>query len=578
MLTAPHYTQLVDDTDAADPLGTGALIEAFYRSVFPGINNVVEFVRIYSAICWMIRRIEDTARSTPNPDIPALSKAGLEKIQLLLTWYNRMKDVRGLAGRNRRFPADNSRVTLSFEKIPSERVAKLLEADPTAEVADPGAHYLTPVQYRPSLEGGLAFIRGSRAERGTYILTDAGEKLADAYDTAIAGSKWYDWLANLNKVTTCRDEVAEMGDLLDVRTPSQQERQVFARAYYPEVSEDITGAKVQYRCNGIALVLRALEAEQSSPSEPGLQRGIEVDAIRYTMARGATLQGVPVNLEGLDEVHGWWMNVQLKELSRLALDSLSRNVASWIHDAVVDERPRRDIVACAEGLGERMERSLPEEHRTRASSYVAHLDKLRGTAKTFYEAGLKVPELRVEEVLGRLLRVCNFGQRTPQEDEALVEAYKALVYCAVEARQLLSNPYVLQTVPPVDRLSFEALRGVLERFEDERPAAFLAHIVQFYVVLLHFTVARDRTIQARDGRNRFVFTIGENGLERVTAKGAIPEVDLGLARFRLRQALLLLAQCEFVETTDEGKTFGLTGGGRKRLERGIPDFGLAVAA
>ncbi|AUT67044.1 hypothetical protein [Paraburkholderia hospita] len=577
MLTTPHYTPLVDDTDAADPLGTGALVDAFYRSVFPGINNVVEFVRIYAAICWMIRRIDDTAHSTKNPDILALSKAGLEKIQLLLTWYNGNNGVKGLAGRNRRYPPDNSRVTLSFEKIPSERVARLLEAEPTADIADPGIHYLTPVQYRPSLEGGLAFIRESREARGTYILTAAGKKLADAYEQAISGSKWCDWLADLNKVTTCREEVAEMGDVLDVRTPSQQEREVFARAYYPEVSEDVTGAKVPYRCNGITLVLRALEAEQDSPREPE-QHGIEVDAIRYTMARGTTLQGVAVNLDGLEEVHGWWMNLQLKELSRLALDSLSRNVASWIHDAVTDERPRRDIVACADGLGERMERALPEAHRKRVGSYVEHLEDQRGTAKTFYEAGLKVPALRVEEMLGQLLKVCNFSQRTPQESDALVEAYKALVYCAVEARQHLSNPYVQQTVPPVDRLSLQTLRGLLERFEDERPAAFLAHIVQFYVVLLHFTVARDRTIQARDGRNRFIFTVGENGLQRVTAKGPIPNVDLGLARFRLRQALLLLAQCQFVETADEGKTFALTRAGRLRLVRGTPDFGFSAAA
>ncbi|MFM0079381.1 hypothetical protein P0D72_10925 [Paraburkholderia sediminicola] len=578
MLTTPLYTQMVDDTDGADALGTGALIEAFYRSVFPGINNVVEFVRIYAALCWMIRRIEVTGKATPGTDMVALSKAGLEKMQLLLTWYNVAQGVKGLAGKNRLFPPDNSRVTLSFDAISSKKVAALLAANPDAEISDPGAHYLTPVQYGPSLEGGLAFIKGNPnpAARGTYVLTDVGTKLAQAYDDAISGSKWYDWLSNLNQVTTCREEVAEMGDLLDMRLPSQQERQVFARAYYPESMEDVTGAKVPYRCNGITLVLRALLAEQNSLREPG-QRGLDVDTIRYTMVRGMTLQGVPVNLEGLDEVHGWWMTLHLKELSRLALDSLSRNVASWIHDAVVDESSRRDIVACAEGLGERMERALPEAHRARVGNYVAYLEGLRGKSETFYEAGLRLPALRIEEVLGRLLKVSNFKQRTPEESAALVAAYEALVYCALEARQLLSNPYVQQTVPPVDRLPFKALRDIVERFEDARPAAFLAHMVQFYVVLLHFTVARDRTIQSGDGRNRFIFTIGENGLERVTTKGALHGVDLGLARNRLRQALVLLAQCGFVETLDEGETFELTRAGRQRLERGIPDFSHAEA-
>lgn len=577
MLTTPLYTQMMDDTDGADALGTGALIEAFYRSVFPGINNVVEFVRIYAALCWMIGRIEETGKAT-GADMVALSKAGLEKMELLLTWYNVAQEVRGLAGATRPFPSDNSRVTLSFNAIPSRKVAALLAENPDAEISDPGARFLTPVQYAPSLEGGLAFIKGNPSPdaRGTYTLTEVGKKLAKAYDDAISGSKWYDWLANLNKVTSCRDEVAEMGDLLDVRTPSQQERQVFARAYYPESIEDVTGAKVPYRCNGITLVLRALQAEQNGLREPG-KRPLDVDTIRYTMARGTTLQGVPINLEGLDEVHGWWMTVHLKELSRLALDTLSRNVASWIHDAVVDERSNRDIVACAGGLGERMERALPAAHRMRVGSYVAHLEALRGKSESFLEAGLHVPALRIEEVLGRLLNVSNFGQRTPQESEALVAAYEALVYCAMEARQL-NNPHVQQSVPSVDRLSFKVLREILERYEDARPAAFLAHFIQFYVVLLHFTVARDRTIQSGDGRNRFIFTIGENGLERITAKGAIHGVDLGLARNRLRQALILLAQCEFVETKDNGETFELTRAGRQRLERGIPDFNHVKAA
>ena len=58
MLDMPHFTQYVDDTQSVDPLGTAAVIEALYRSIYPGINNAVEFVRVYSAICWMVRQID----------------------------------------------------------------------------------------------------------------------------------------------------------------------------------------------------------------------------------------------------------------------------------------------------------------------------------------------------------------------------------------------------------------------------------------------------------------------------------------------------------------------------------------
>ncbi|MCS3390365.1 hypothetical protein [Burkholderia thailandensis] len=568
MLTAPTYIPAVPDMDAADPLGTGAVIETFYRSIFPGINNVVAHVRIYSAICWMVGRIEETARSTPGADVLALSKAGLEKIQLLLTWYNR-HNVVGIAGAQRRFPSDNRWVKLSFRDIPSEKVSKILDDNPEATISDPGAQFLNELQYEPSLTGGLGFLERNPQYSGTYTLSIAGRKLADRYDRVIRGSKWYDWLADLNMVTTRVEDVQEMGDLLDVRAPSPQERQVFANAYYPVSKDDVTGSRVQYRCIGVTLLLRALEAEQAK-RDPGTM-GVDVEALRLTMARGTTLQGVPVDLQGLEVFQGWWMNLLLRELIRLALDTLSRNVAVWINHATLLELPQRDIATCAEQLGARMESALPDKFRSSVRSHIAHLHMLRGaTAETFYEASVAVPELRVDMLLERLLKVSNFGKGTAEEKDALVEAYQSLVFCAVEARQLLTNPHVEQTLARNDRLSLAALRGVLSDFEDDRPAAFVAHIIQFYVVLLHFNVVRERT--RRDANNRFIFTIGEDGLEQVTAKNVFPGVGLGASRNRLRQALVILAQCGFVESRDGPSSFVLTDAGRERLTRGVPNL------
>jgi hypothetical protein len=569
MLTNPTYVPAVPDMDAADPLGTGALIEMFYRSIFPGINNVVAHVRIYSAICWMVGRIDETAAEIPGVDMLALSKTGLEKIQLLLTWYNR-QNVVGMAGANRDFPTDNSRRTLSFTEIATAKVARILADDPSATITDLGVQFLYELQYEPSLTGGLGFLERHPEVRDTYRLTTAGRKLADEYDKAIRGSKWYDWLADLNQVTTRFEEVQEMGDLLDVRTPSPGERRVFASAYYPVTKDDVTGSRVQYRCNGVTLLLRALEAEQAMWDPRTL--GGDVEALRMTMARGMTLQGVPVNLQGLDELQGWWMNLLLHELIRLSLDTLSRNVAVWIYHATLLELPRRDIAMCVEQLGERMESALPDIFRSDVRSYVAHLDMLRGaTAETFYEASVAVPELRVDMWLEKLLKVSNFDKGTAEEEEALVEAYQSLVFCAVEARQLLSNPHVEQSDLRNDRLPLSVLRGILADFEDDQPSAFFAHIIQFYVVLLHFNVVRERTAR-RDANNRFIFAIGEDGLEQVTTKGVFPGVGLGAARNRLRQALVILAQCGFVESRDGPHSFVLTDAGRERLIRGVPNL------
>src|SRR5438132_6891848 len=114
MLDTPYYTDTVSDAGGGDPLGNALVNEMLYRSTFPGINNVVRYIRVYSAICWMVRQIKATAERKPDEDLVALSSAGLEKIQLLLTWYNVRQGVRNLAGGGRLYPHGEQRVKLSF--------------------------------------------------------------------------------------------------------------------------------------------------------------------------------------------------------------------------------------------------------------------------------------------------------------------------------------------------------------------------------------------------------------------------------------------------------------------------------
>lgn len=123
---------------------------------------------------------------------------------------------------------------------------------------------------------------------------------------------------------------------------------------------------------------------------------------------------------------------------------------------------------------------------------------------------------------------------------------------------LLANEYVVQEFEN-DRLPLSVLRGLLMRFSDVPPSAFIAHVVQFYVIFLHFAVVQERTY---DGRNRFFFIQGDNGLERVASKGGVGNVTI--MQDRLFHAMLLLAQCGLVRQFDDG-TFALTAAGRKRF-------------
>lgn len=557
MLDQPVFSQYIDDTQSVDPLGTAPSVEALYRSIFPGINNAVEYIRVYSAICWMVRQIDIAAKKAQNPDIAAMSAAGLEKIQLLLTWYNITQEVGGLAGADRTWPQDNSRVTLNFESIPGTQTAKRLAVDPEYEVRDGGAHFLTAPQYRPSLVRGMRFLEEVPALPGTYRLSAAGEALADGYEEAIEHHERRDWLASVTQVTVRRDDVLQLGEMLDLREPSEGEIAAFVSQFYPEDGEGVTGAQWENRWAGLTLALRAMEAEQTHAREAGW-RGVPLDTVRFTMARGYSLTGTPLNLDEIEEVQGWWANLQLRQYLRLAMETLGRSVQFWIHDAVVNEQPR-DIVDCAQGLGASLEATLREERQDSSVGALAEqLLVLKGEYRTFFEASPYVKELRLEDMLTRLQAVCNFRPHTEEARFALREVYVALVYCAVEAENLLTNPYVEQQFAN-DRVPLTALRDVLAKYRYEAPAAFLAHIVQFYVILLHFAVVQERT---NDGRNRFFFVLGDNGLERVTTKGDVGGV--GLMQDRLYHAMLLLTQCGLVQRFDDN-TYGLTAAGRKRL-------------
>lgn len=59
MFDRPIFTEpLAFEIAGDDPLGLAPTNERLYMAVFPGVNNVVRYIRVYSAICWSVRQIE----------------------------------------------------------------------------------------------------------------------------------------------------------------------------------------------------------------------------------------------------------------------------------------------------------------------------------------------------------------------------------------------------------------------------------------------------------------------------------------------------------------------------------------
>jgi hypothetical protein len=557
-LDKPYFTDPLTDNFVLDPLGTNAVVESLYRSVFPGINNVVAFIRVYSAICWMVRQIDETARRALDPDIEALSLDGLEKIQLLLGWYNVRQNIRGLAGGGRLYPEGRTKVKLSMKVIVGAQDQKAMDRDPDYEPSS-GANFLQAVQYGPSIINGMPCLKVTGIW-GAYLLTDAGEKLADAYEKAIAKHPRRDWLADIEKQLVSDEEVAEMGGMLDLLNPSQGEIDAFIEQYYPESPDGLTlGPNWEYRQQGLTLALRAIYAEQTTHM---YKAGVPEKVIRFAMARGRTHDGsYMLELDDCAQAQSWWASLQLRQYVRIAQGVLLRLCESWVHRAVVTNKPR-EILDCARGLGEMLLTHMPENANQDVASLIKMMDDWRGNELTLYAAG---PQLeyaqRFESLLDSLLSVRYFAHNSDEEEQALRNVYIALVYCASEAKNFRTDQY-FDLALENEQLTLGKLADVMLAHMHDSPAAFMAHIIQHYVLLQHFGIVQERA--ARDGRSRYVLLKGDLGLER-TGNGE-DFVGIDLLADRLRHALLLAAQCDLLVQNEEAGTFSLTPEGLRRLQ------------
>ncbi|OZI65630.1 hypothetical protein [Bordetella genomosp. 1] len=557
-LDKPYFTDPLTDNFVLDPLGTNEVVESLYRSVFPGINNVVAFIRVYSSICWMVRKIDETARSKRAPDIETLSSHGLEKIQLLLGWYNVRQNIRGLAGGGRLYPEGRTKVKLSMKVIVGVQDQRAMDRDPDYEPKS-GANFLQAVQYGPSIINGIPCLKVTSIP-GAYLLTDAGEKLADAYEKAIAKHPRRNWLADIGKLHVSDEEVAEMGGMLDLLNPSQGEIDAFIEQYYPEFPDGLAlGPNWEYRQQGLTLALRAIYAEQKTDI---YKDGVPENVIRFAMARGCTHDGsYELSLDNCAQAQSWWASLQLRQYVRIAQGVLLRLCESWVHRAVVTNKPR-EILDCSQGLGEKLVTLLPENTRQNVASLINMIEDWRGDAPTLYAAAPRLKyQQRLESLLDYLLSVRDFGHNSNEEDDALRSAYIALLYCASETKNFRTDQYFDQELEN-EQLTLRKLTDVMLEHMDDSPSAFMAHIIQHYVLLQHFGIVQERA--ARDGRSRYVLLKGDTGLERTGNGERFVRIDLMVDR--LRNALLLGAQCDLLVHNEEAGTFALTPEGLRRVQ------------
>ncbi|MBI3346958.1 MAG: hypothetical protein HY020_07070 [Burkholderiales bacterium] len=535
---AAGYPDLVElDKRLGDPLGFAAGTERLYNTIFPGYNNVVRHLRVYSSLCWMARTVGDSLKSDPpasEAEARGRQSRALEKMQIIFLWANEGQ-VSGLqvAGASRGFPVTNEPVPLLFENWESS------------------ANLLANVAYGPSITNGLGFLNRER------LCTTAGEALAAAFEKNLPTDAQLAWLRDVNVLEARRSQIKRIQGALNLHTPRKAEKEAFLAAFFPGKQASLSGARAKNRWSGIHLTLASIAASPSG-------RATETE-IRGTMARGISPLGTQVVKPGLEEMQSIWAILQLQQLQRLATETLFGAVLLWIEG---NQLTGAGIDECVNAMRESGEKQYQKHGISLSVDLETYLRAYQGSKASFYDAASHNPGTPAD-VLEHLRVVGSHNSLQWIEGgcRAVAEAVTALTFVTMETLNLTrsSKHRELLNELSAERGSLLSMARSQQRLRAEPVGNWIAHLVIDWTFARYFEVVTARS-EGSNGKLRFAFTTGENGLEMCGphAEPFQPNVSTD----KLRHTLLLCIQCGLVNSVGSGDqtTYFLTAAGRSRVD------------
>lgn len=554
MRDAPTYADAVQrEVVGDDPLGLAPTNERLYNSAFPGFNNYVRHIRVYSAICWMTKQVAlalERGAAKTDKEARALFGAAIEKVELALVWAN--QGAQGLAGNTRVFPSNDKPVELKFESFGTSQ-ATLFDA-PT---------------YKPSLTSGLHFLEARSS--GTYGCLPYGDALADAFDEAARELPGYRWLKTPDRATARRSHVLGLVPAFDVTKPSAAERRAFLSSFFPKELPEAGTNDERARWLTLQLLHRAVAAVCNANEAAGRPATASSVEIRACMARGLATDGTSVVGGGTERVQAWWAVLQARQLQRLCLEALYCVVERWIAQREIDGGSQA-LEDCVAQLAVAGHAYLHDDVREAVAQMEEVFREIQGAQQSLYEAAAQwKPENTDDENeadvfvhINRLNDKATLDVDDEGSCDAVANAYIGLIFCAVETANLSTNLDALKAMrSDGDACSLLRLKDAVARFSDRSVEPFLRHVIKDWIVLRHFDVVGSRSIPF-DGKNRFRFVMGDYGLERFDKAARLPLP--GMSSDKLDHALMLCEQSGLLREEVEGG-YKLTARGTARVQR-----------
>lgn len=551
MREAPTFSEPVQEgLSGDDPLGLASTSEQLYNSAFPGFNNVVRYIRVYSTICWMCEQVADYLSKRPvatNREARLLFEGAIEKMELALTWAN--PNATGLAGSQRAFPNNNRPVEMRFSTFgPSH------------------ATNFNPQTYQPSLTRGLRFLEAR--ELGTFHCLPHGAALARAFDQAVRVLPDYQWLKAPDKLSGRRNQIQALAPALDLSNPSSAEQAAFLSSFFPEVLAADASNNDRARWLTLKLLLRSVDAVCRANGAAGSAATASPDAIRACMARGIATDGTSVVSGEVVTVQAWWAVLQVRQMQRLCLETLYCVLERWIAERE-SSGGSQALEDCLQQIPKSGVVYVHEDFRETVGQMELFFEGVQAGCASLYEAATRWTSSGQDDendadVFLHVRRLNDWRTLTFDEDgdcEAVANAYIGLVFCAVETRNLSANSDALSAMrSDADACSMLRLAELVKRFRAEGIEAFVSHVIKEWVVLRHFEVVGSRSVRF-DGKNRFRFILGDFGLERFVKSGSLPTP--GASEDKLNHALMLCEQSGLLN--EANGAYSLTAAGGRRL-------------
>lgn len=507
------------ENNGVDFLGLRQTNLDMMANMIPSINNVTDYIRPFSLVCWVFWKFYDlcSAAGIEDPSSEDIDRFR-ERIEVLFSWGASIHQNGGRipgTGAVPPAPTPDGQYPLTFSDW------KRIQSSTSL---------ISALWYGPAskIVTGLGFLMPLADKTGFFRVTGLGIRLAEALDAHLRSNEelYSRLLATLAPVTASREDAVTLWQSWAPDRILEAERAAFHAALFSDEEIGDRNGLLGKRSTTLALAIHHMR-HCTSPAH--------VAEIRQGMALAIGQDGTSYSIpETLIPTRNSWLTLQMRQLQRLSMECL----LSWCEDRILADRINETSAMAARfsqgwdgtenGFGD----------LTTVDDMIARLDDQADSIEGFIAA---INEERLGNPFDLIATIQKlFRVRDPSVAHyAFVGMLLSVAYAGAAASETNSL-----RLGGARRLSLDSLRRSMVGLGAVSVRDAFQYILEAMIISQHFSTAVNRF----DGRNqRLRLAIEETGLEALVGKSWEPTVT----EDRLPTLLSLAAQSGIIARNEQ---------------------------